>query len=173
MRGRNYYIITEILLYYYIIRASALTSLPDRTQVVAWLQVKVQQAKQALRAAPSGSFASMEDCALTAYAAGMVGEYLAPPWAAKLAAAMPAAAAMDAAAVPLPDGVPADYDTSALVQQQHNSSQDAKRPRFDPKEAAKAKAAEARQAAKAAKEAKEAKTMRTLGSFFTKAAAKK
>lgn len=41
-----------------------------------------------------------------------------------------------------------------------------KRPRMDPKEAAKAKAAESRQANKAAKLAKEAAGMRKLSAFF-------
>lgn len=47
-----------------------------------------------------------------------------------------------------------------------------KRPRLDPKEAAKQKAADTRQAAKAAKLAKEAAGMRKLSAFFRPAAPK-
>lgn len=57
-------------------------------------------------------------------------------------------------------------DTYALLTCPSDSQSTEKKPRVDPKEAAKAKAAESRQAAKAAKLAKEAAGMRKLSAFF-------
>lgn len=71
---------------------------------------------------------------------------------------------MGACRCPPDDGPPAPllhFATLPLLQPSE------KRPRLDPKEAAKAKAAESRQANKAAKMAKEAQGMRKLSSFFT------
>lgn len=56
------------------------------SQVLAWLRAKVEQAKRALLASPSSSsYASMEGVALTAYAAGMLSEYLGGSWPTRLA----------------------------------------------------------------------------------------
>ena len=63
--------------------------LPPLPQALAWLRAKVGQAKAALLASPSGaSFASMEEAGLTAYAAGLLGEYLLPGWQARLGKAL-------------------------------------------------------------------------------------
>ncbi|PRW60264.1 ribonuclease H2 subunit B [Chlorella sorokiniana] len=122
-------------------------------RVLAWLRLKVDQAKAAMQASPSAAFSGMDDLGLTAYAAGMLGEYLAQHWQDKLAAALNLPDELPAPAHAPP---PADYDAQSSE----------KKPRVDPKEAAKAKAAEARQAAKAAKLAKEAAGMRKLSAFF-------
>lgn len=121
---------------------------------VAWLTLKAQQAKAALQASPSAAFSGMDDVAVAAYAAGLLGEYLAQHWQDKLAAALQ-----------LPEELPQPAHPPPVAD--HGSQPSEKRARLDPKEAAKQKAAEARQAAKAAKLAKEASGMRKLSAFFT------
>lgn len=127
--------------------------------VLAWLTLKVQQAKAALQASPTAAFSGMDDVAITAYAAGLLGEYLAQHWQDRLAAALQLP---DELPQPAHPPLPTDYDTQPTE----------KKPRLDPKEAAKQKAAESRQASKAAKMAKEAAGMRKLSAFFTPRAAK-
>ncbi|KAL4447480.1 hypothetical protein ABPG75_004699 [Micractinium tetrahymenae] len=121
--------------------------------VVAWLTLKAQQAKAALQASPSAAFSGMDELAVTAYAAGLLGEYLAQHWQDRLASALQ-----------LPEELPQPAHPPPAAD--HGSQPSEKKPRLDPKEAAKHKAAEARQAAKAAKLAKEASGMRKLSSFF-------
>ena len=72
-------------------------------QVLAWLHCKVRRAAAALRAG-GGAFAGMDDAALVAYAAGLLGEWLSPAWLAKLSAAygLPASGARRCAAVAMP-----------------------------------------------------------------------
>ena len=55
-------------------------------QVLAWLHCKVRHAAAALRAG-GGAFAGMDDAALAAYAAGLLGEWLSPAWQETLSAA--------------------------------------------------------------------------------------
>lgn len=55
-------------------------------QVTAWLHCKVRHTAAALRAG-GGAFAGMDDAALAAYAAGLLGEWLSPAWQGKLSAA--------------------------------------------------------------------------------------
>ncbi|KAL4434615.1 hypothetical protein ABPG77_002738 [Micractinium sp. CCAP 211/92] len=121
--------------------------------VVAWLTLKAQQAKAALQASPSAAFSGMDELAVTAYAAGLLGEYLAQHWQDKLAAALQ-----------LPEELPQPMHPPPAAD--HGSQPSEKKARMDPKEAAKQKAAESRQAAKAAKLAKEASGMRKLSAFF-------
>lgn len=63
-------------------------ALPDMhgAQVLAWLHCKVRRTAATLRAG-GGAFASMDDAALAAYAAGLLGEWLSPAWQGKLSAA--------------------------------------------------------------------------------------
>jgi len=61
-----------------------------RAQALAWLRCKVAAAAGALRRT-GGAFAGMDDAGLAAYAAGLLGEWLAPPWQRRLAAACGAA----------------------------------------------------------------------------------
>ena len=69
-------------------------------QVLAWLHCKVRRAAAALRIG-GGAFAGMDDVALAAYAAGLLGEWLSPAWLAKLSAAygLPASGAQLACAI--------------------------------------------------------------------------
>ncbi|KAI7835459.1 hypothetical protein COHA_010634 [Chlorella ohadii] len=103
--------------------------------------------------APIPYISGMDELGLTAYAAGLLGEYLAQHWQDRLAKALD-----------LPDELPAPAHAPPSADYSAQSTE--KKPRVDPKEAAKAKAAEARQAAKAAKLAKEASGMRKLSAFF-------
>ncbi|KAL4856766.1 Ribonuclease H2 subunit B [Chlorella vulgaris] len=128
--------------------------------VVAWLKLKVEQAMAAMRTSPAAAFSGMDDLSLTAYAAGLVGEYLGQHWQDKLAAALN-----------LPDELPA-LPAHPPPQPDSDVKPTEKKPRMDPKEAAKLKAAESRQATKVAKLAKEASNMRKLSAFFKPAAAK-
>lgn len=130
-------------------------------RVLAWLGLKVDQTKAALVEQASG-FSGMDPMGLTAYAVGILGEYLSPEWSSKLSKYLgvpqPGDDAAHGAAV-----APPLYSSDVAFDRP-----EAKRPRFDPKEAAKAKAQAARQEAKAAKIAKEASGMRKLSSFFSK-----
>lgn len=136
-------------------------------KTLAWLRLKVAHTKAALAASHTG-FAGMEDIGLTAYAAGLLSEYLSPDWSAKLATslALPnaTAATNGEGSQGQTGGALAGYNADISF----DRPPEAKRPRLDPKEAAKAKAAESRAAAKVAKMAKEAAGMRKLSSFFTK-----
>lgn len=126
-------------------------------------------AAAALRAAPGSAFAAMDPPALTAYAAGLLGEYLAPAWEGRLATALGLQAASQpggASRGGVPAGVPLNYDTTERF-----LPSEAKRPRLDPKEAARSKAAKDRAEAKKKAAAKEAAGMRKMSNFFTKAAA--
>ena len=67
-------------------------------KALAWLRLKVAQAARALQAAPGAAFANLDDAAITAYAAGLLGESLSPAWAERLAAALGLQAAAPAAA---------------------------------------------------------------------------
>ena len=134
-------------------------------RVLAWLSLKAEQTKGALVEQAAG-FAGMDALGLTAYAAGILGEYLSQEWSTNLSKylGLPqpgdnagGATAAGAAAPPPMYNPDVEFDRS-----------EAKRPRYDPKEAAKVKAAAARQEAKAAKIAKEAAGMRKLSSFFQK-----
>ena len=51
--------------------------------MLAWLQLKVQATSKALNEA-SGAFSGMDEATMTAYAVGMVGEYLPHAWLARL-----------------------------------------------------------------------------------------
>ncbi|KAL4537198.1 hypothetical protein Ndes2437B_g08347 [Nannochloris sp. 'desiccata'] len=136
-------------------------------RVLAWLGLKADQTKAALVEQAAG-FAGMDHMGLTAYAVGILGEYLSPEWSNKLSKylGLPqpggdsggGTAAANGAAVP-----PPLYNPDVTFDRA-----EAKRPRYDPKEAAKAKAQAARQEARAAKIAKEASGMRKLSSFFSK-----
>lgn len=130
----------------------------NEAKVLAWLKIKVNQAKTALTATAAG-FAQMEDSGLTVYAAGLVGEYLSSEWSAKLEGALGLPKEGDAGAATSGPAPPPPYDGYELPDQ-------AKKARFDPKEAARAKAAVARAEARAAKAKKEAAGMRKLSSFF-------
>jgi len=130
-------------------------------RVLAWLGLKADQTKAALVEQASG-FAGMDPMGLTAYAVGILGEYLSPEWSMKLSKYLelpqPGDDTANGGAAPPPlYNFDVEFDRP-----------DAKRPRFDPKEAAKVKAQAARQEAKAAKIAKEASGMRKLSSFFSK-----
>lgn len=54
--------------------------------MLAWLRCKVRRAAAALRAS-GGALAGMDEPGLAAYAAGLLGEWLAPAWQRRLAAA--------------------------------------------------------------------------------------
>ena len=56
-------------------------------QVLAWLRCKVARTVAALRASGGSAFVGMDDAGLAAYAAGLLGEWLAPAWQRRLAAA--------------------------------------------------------------------------------------
>ena len=136
-------------------------------RVLAWLRLKVAQTKAGLSETASG-FAEMDDRGLTVYAVGVLGEYITPEWAVKLSSSLCLPDAAAGAAVGPSHGAPSGYNPDSLEYPGYDQPSQAKRPRFDPKEAAKAKAAEARAATKAAKIAKEASGMRKLSSFFMK-----
>ncbi|PSC68408.1 ribonuclease H2 subunit B [Micractinium conductrix] len=121
--------------------------------VLAWLRLKVDQAKQWLLESPAAAFSGMDDLGLTAYVSGLLGEYLAQHWQERLAQALDLPEEMPQPAHPPPSS---DWDAPPTE----------KKVRLDPKEAAKLKAAESRQANKQAKLAKEASGMRKLSSFF-------
>jgi ribonuclease H2 subunit B len=135
-------------------------------RLLAWLSVKVEQTKAALVDQAAG-FAGMDAMGLTVYAAGILGEYLSPEWSTKLSKYL---------GLPQPgDGAGGSNATGAAAPPPlynpdvaFDRATESKRPRFDPKEAAKAKAQAARAEAKAAKIAKEAAGMRKLSSFFSK-----
>ena len=57
--------------------------------MLAWLRCKVARAVAALRGGGGGggAFSGMDDAGLAAYAAGLLGEWLAPAWQRRLAAA--------------------------------------------------------------------------------------
>jgi ribonuclease H2 subunit B len=134
-------------------------------RVLAWLELKVEQTKTALVEQAAG-FAGMDTVGLTAYSAGILGEYLSQEWSNKLSKYLGLPQPGDDVAGGLGNGVaapPPMYNPDVSF-----DLPEAKRPRFDPKEAAKAKAQAARQEAKAAKIAKEASGMRKLSSFFSK-----
>jgi hypothetical protein len=121
---------------------------------VSWLTAKVAQTKAALVTCQSGTFTAMADVPVTAYAVGLLSEYLSVAWEERLTAALALPEEVDVGVVLHADPVHPRIES------------DAKRQRLDPKAAAKAKAAEQRQATKTAKLAKEAAGMRTMSSFF-------
>ena len=136
-------------------------------RTLAWLRLKIASTKAALAASHSG-FASMEDIGLAAYAAGLLGEYVSPEWNSKLATSLGISSEGgnnngEGSQGQTGNG-PAGYNADISF----DRPPEAKKPRLDPKEMAKAKAAESRAATKAAKMAKEASGMRKLSSFFTK-----
>jgi ribonuclease H2 subunit B len=134
-------------------------------RVLAWLSLKVEQTKAALVEQAAG-FAGMDTLGLTAYAAGILGEYLSLEWSSKLSKYLGLPQPGDGAGNATATGAaapPPMYNPDVAFDRPET-----KRPRFDPKEAAKAKAQAARQEAKAAKAAKEAAGMRKLSSFFSK-----
>jgi len=131
-------------------------------KLLAWLKIKVNQTKRAL-AAPGTPFASMENPALTAYAAGLVAEYIQPSLGVKLSTALGLdKLSSDARS----NGAPGGYNPAAYMPRTHAIDPSNKKPRLDPAAAAKAKAAESRHVAKAAKLAKEAAGMSKLSRFF-------
>lgn len=136
----------------------------NEAKALAWLRLKVEKTKAALIAS-SPQFGSLEDTALTVYAAGILGEYMTKDWSAKLATALNLPSEMQAGGDGIKALAPQGYNPDLIMPSQ---DREAKKPRLDPAAAAKAKALEARQAAKAAKLAKEAAGMRKLSSFFTK-----
>ncbi|GAB4822260.1 hypothetical protein N2152v2_009306 [Parachlorella kessleri] len=142
-------------------------------KVLAWLQRKVDQTKASLLASPSSgaSFASMESTGLTAYAAGLLGEYLSDGWAKRLqqALCLPEQTPQKATAAAGTAHHPASGPDSGAQRPEKRPKLDPKGSstmQLDPKEAAKQKAAESRLASKNAKLAKEASSMRKLSSFF-------
>lgn len=70
--------------------------------MLAWLRLKVEQAKGALQGASSAAFSGMDDVGLTAYSAGLLGEYLSPSWQQRMAAALQLPDELPAAAHPPP-----------------------------------------------------------------------
>lgn len=97
----------------------------------------------------------MDEIALSAYAAGLISEYLSNNWEERLKSELK-----------LPDesAMPVVHHAEPL----HRAPNEVKRAKFDPKEAAKAKAAAQRKEAKEAKLAKEAAGMKKLSAFFKK-----
>lgn len=135
----------------------------DKT--INWLKLKVKSVKEAL-VVPHSPFATMTDTSLSEYAAGLLSEYLSCDWSTKLSAALNLPLESGASEGGMKGDGPAGYNPD--VPYYPPVGNDAKRPRFDPKQAAKLKAAEARKEAKTAKRMKEAEGMRKLSSFFSK-----
>eukprot|EP00887_Chlorella_sp_A99_P003218 scaffold9.g3218.t1 len=143
----------------------------SEARALAWLRCKVGAAAAALRTTHAPAFEGMDDAALSAYAAGLMGEYLSRAWRDRLAQARPEAGGVRALGLPSEEQAAAAAAAATAVvraaswEPGHPPS-DHKRVRLDPKEAAKQKAAQKRQEEKAAKAAKEAAGMRKLSSFF-------
>jgi ribonuclease H2 subunit B len=125
----------------------------NEDRALGWLKAKTTQAAAALAAAEGGAFAAMDLSGLTAYAAGLVGEYVSPRWRELLWSSLELP---DEAAAHPPPHIDDDWRPNE------------KRARLDPKELAKTKAAAKRQEERAAKLAKEAAGMRKLSAFFFK-----
>ncbi|KAK2075807.1 hypothetical protein QBZ16_001548 [Prototheca wickerhamii] len=133
----------------------------NKTKAMLWLEGKVAATKEGLKQQRAWANAGPDgDDSLTAYAVGLLGEYLSESWLAALRERL--------GVEPPPVNV-GGLDYAAMEYGVAGTEPEAKKPKAqaNPKELAKLKAAEARQATKAAKLAKEAAGMRKLSGFFT------
>ena len=138
-------------------------------RLLAWLRVKARRVAEAGCAGVPG-LAALDEAGRLAYAAGLLGEYLAPEWARRLGAALgvplAAAAPQPAAAA----GVRGAGEGSFF--EEHREAGE-KRARVDKKELAREAARRDREEKRRKELQKEAKTMHSLSALFGRAQAKK
>eukprot|EP00877_Chromochloris_zofingiensis_P007918 jgi/Chrzof1/337/Cz01g12030.t1 len=132
----------------------------NERKCLAWLRCKVHKAQSAFDHAAQSSVAGMTEANKLSYTIGFIGEYLNTKWQAQLAENFGAQ----------PAGLAGSVLTTRPSNQEPCDAAD-KKPKLDPKEAARKKAEEGRAEARAAKLAKEAAGTKKISNFFARKAA--